>query len=229
MEIIVLPLLALMVAICFSGMFARHDRRRKRLARMSIDGAPPDELAAFEKWRKAARLNSRYADAAAWCAAFMWIFPFLLLGLLILPLLAIRQRRLADSLKDALPDLPKGFKWLDAKDLKMERTNETPAEPNIRRPWGKIVAIALGVAAAAGGAIALVQLAMPEPMISGKPLSKWVEQVSDLDPAVRHMALRKLQYAPPEQLERHRRKLEKAAKYFPGTQQLLKDKFPEDQ
>jgi hypothetical protein len=74
MEIIVLPIFALVVAICFSGMFAKHNRRRRRLARMSLDGAPPDELAAFDEWRKAARLNSRYADAAAYCAALMWIF-----------------------------------------------------------------------------------------------------------------------------------------------------------
>ena len=229
MEIIVLPIFALVVAICFSGMFAKHNRRRRRLARMSLDGAPPDELAAFEEWRKAARLNSRYADAAAYCAAFMWIFPFLLLGVLVLPFLANRQRRLAVSHHRALPDVPPGFKWLDAKEIKMGRTDETPAAPSRPRPWGKVAAFAGGIAVVAGGAVGIIQLATPEPKISGKPLSKWVEQVSDLDPNVRFMALQKLQYAPPEQLERHRRKLEKAAKYFPGTGQLLKDKFPEDQ
>jgi hypothetical protein len=226
MELIVLPLFALVVAVCFSGMFAKHKRRRKRLARMSLDGAPREELAAFEKWRKAARLNSQYADAAAYCAALMWIFPFLFLGLLVLPFLANRQRRIANALQIALPDMPCGLKWLDAKELRLGPPEETTVTPNVRRPWAAVAAIAIGATAVAGGAIALVQMAMPDPKISGKPLSHWVEQVSDLDPVVRNMAIDKLHYAAPEHLQRHLDELTDAAKHNPRVERLLKEKFP---
>lgn len=226
MEIIVLPLFSLVVAICFSGMFAKHNRRRKRLTGMTLEHADRDQLAAFEIWRKAARRNSQYADAAAYCASLMWVFPFLFLGLLVLPFLANGQRRKAKALEAALPTLPKGLEWLDAKDLNVTPPDNASEAPKDRRRW-KVAGVAvLGVAVVASGLIAIAKLTSPHPKIDGRPLPEWVEKLSDLDPEVRWEATLKLNHASPEQLERYRDDIEDAANHDPNVRELLRAKFP---
>jgi hypothetical protein len=226
MEIIVLPLLSLVVAICFSGMFAKHNRRRRRLTGMTLEHANPDELVAFEHWRRAARRNSRYADAAAYCASLMWVFPFLLLGLLAFPLLAIRQKKRALALQRLFPALPRGFKWLDAKVMNTEAPDPAAPPSGGRRRLAVAGRIALGVIAVVCGIIAIVKFSKPHPKIDGKPLPEWIEQLSDLDPEVRWNATTKLRHASPEQLDQYRDALEAAAHHDLNVRNLLRSKFP---
>lgn len=192
---------------------------------MTLEHAEPEELAAFENWRKAARRNSQYADATAYCASLMWIFPFLVLGLLVFPLLSIRQKRRALALQRIFPAIPNGFKWLDAKKQESPITG-APESAKARDTRRILPGLVAGLAAVAGGVFWIVRSAEPEPKISGKPLSHWVEGISDFDPRVRSEALYKLQHAAPEHLEKHRGKLEKAAEYNPAARELLHEKFP---
>jgi hypothetical protein len=112
-----------LILLCFMPMFNRNIRKRKKIEGIRLTDATAEEIYAMEEWKALMWKNAVFADVAALLLALSFGLLQIaapVVGILIwLPLLfaglSIYFRSKASDIKRELPMLPKGYKWLSAK------------------------------------------------------------------------------------------------------------------